>query len=66
MKSTVSQIEIDEQGVAWISGANTKVTSSPMAGVRKKFTFNIHICHWGKSMPPWPITMSIRNSWIPI
>src|SRR5439155_26021289 len=25
MKSTVSQIEIDDQGVAWITGANTKV-----------------------------------------
>ena len=25
MKSTVSQIEIDEKGVAWIAGANTKV-----------------------------------------
>jgi uncharacterized protein (DUF433 family) len=25
MKNTVSQIEIDEKGVAWIVGANTKV-----------------------------------------
>ena len=25
MKSTVSKIEIDDQGVAWIPGANTKV-----------------------------------------
>lgn len=25
MKSTASQIEIDDQGVAWITGANTKV-----------------------------------------
>jgi uncharacterized protein (DUF433 family) len=25
MKSTVSQIEIDDQGAAWITGANTKV-----------------------------------------
>ena len=25
MKSTVSQIETDEKGVAWIAGANTKV-----------------------------------------
>jgi uncharacterized protein (DUF433 family) len=25
MESTVSQIEIDEKGVAWIAGANTKV-----------------------------------------
>src|ERR1700693_5002063 len=25
MKSAVSQIEIDDQGVAWIPGANTKV-----------------------------------------
>jgi uncharacterized protein (DUF433 family) len=25
MKATISQIEIDEKGVAWIAGANTKV-----------------------------------------
>jgi hypothetical protein len=25
MKSTVSQIEVDEKGVAWIAAANTKV-----------------------------------------
>src|SRR5437870_8394139 len=65
-----SLIEIDEKGIPWISGANTKSSKSCLTrwrtdGARKKCIDSIPIYRWLKFMPHSRITTSTKMKWMP-
>lgn len=62
-----SLIELDAEGVPWITGANTKVVEVVLdqmaVGARKRCIVSILIFQWRKFTPPSPTITNTRPRW---